>query len=164
MPSSGIIPAYAGSTLSMWRSRMRLGDHPRVRGEHEFFPYDSSRKQGSSPRTRGARCTWRTPQAPPGIIPAYAGSTPSTYYDEELVEDHPRVRGEHERFAHVPVDRRGSSPRTRGALKKSYQKGSFLRIIPAYAGSTQALGSRSACKQDHPRVRGEHRCVGGEVW
>ena len=93
---SGIIPAYAGSTSPRSRSARRdtrssprtrgalgearnpincLRDHPRVRGEHG--------------RARSASFLGY------GIIPAYAGSTPSTATS---------TRG-------VP----GSSPRTRGA-------------------------------------------------
>ena len=52
-----IIPAYAGSTASApgraaWRS-----DHPRIRGEHRLGDYDMTDDHGSSPHTRGARCS-----------------------------------------------------------------------------------------------------------
>ena len=70
-----IIPAYAGSTVSLL-SRARVeADHPRIRGEHEFDQVAGIVEAGSSPHTRGARglptcfcCGGR-------IIPAYAGST-----------------------------------------------------------------------------------------
>ena len=115
--NAGIIPAYAGSTD--WRrfaprvpggssphtrgaqsqhanSRLTVGDHPRIRGEHHTVgecgavcagiipayagsttevPSFLSVATGSSPHTRGARGTrtrWRCP-----------------------LRDHPRIRGEH---------------------------------------------------------------------
>ena len=53
-PSSGIIPACAGST-SGWTSTLTgSGDHPRVRGEHIKFFTCSRTLTGSSPRARGA--------------------------------------------------------------------------------------------------------------
>ena len=50
----GIIPAYAGSTLSWKMLVMMEGDHPRVCGEH--FPDNPFEDGfgGSSPRMRGA--------------------------------------------------------------------------------------------------------------
>ena len=53
----GIIPAYAGSTLSMANTGLGVVDHPRIRGEHLRF-----------------RCVVLELMR---IIPAYAGSTSS---------------------------------------------------------------------------------------
>ena len=113
----GIIPAYAGSTLSTttrsgrWRgssphTRGALGrarprsrgcwDHPRIRGEHSCMSYPPS---------------WGF-----GIIPAYAGST--------------------DRLRRLQDPQRGSSPHTRGALPLGIESIRVERIIPAYAGST----------------------------
>ena len=51
---SGIIPACAGSTLTLAVSRSRARDHPRMCGEH-FDPVESGvRIAGSSPHVRGA--------------------------------------------------------------------------------------------------------------
>ena len=52
----------------------------------------------------------------PGIIPAYAGSTPLPAGPLKSPPDHPRIRGEHYGFANL--------------LELS------TGIIPAYAGST----------------------------
>ena len=57
--------------------------------------------------------------AGPGIIPAYAGSTPDWRGSIQREKDHPRIRGEHLRFRRVVLE--------------------LVRIIPAYAGSTPPL-------------------------
>ena len=50
-----IIPAYAGSTVSLL-SRARVeADHPRIRGEHHDHRCPAEVRRGSSPHTRGAR-------------------------------------------------------------------------------------------------------------
>ena len=70
--------------------------------------------------------------------------------------DHPRIRGEHYGIRHARHDRSGSSPHTRGALLRAAQIHTLFRIIPAYAGSTQALHGERRPRRDHPRIRGEH--------
>ena len=50
----------------------------------------------------------------------------------------------------------GSSPHTRGAPTRHILSAYGTRIIPAYAGSTQAFGYPQATQKDHPRIRGEH--------
>ena len=72
----GIIPAYAGSTIGYQRIRSIAWDHPRVCGEHYQARHLVLEKQGSSPRMRGARVGQHDGRLQPGIIPAYAGSTP----------------------------------------------------------------------------------------
>ena len=70
---------------------------------------------GSSPRMRGARGRPAHPIHVHGIIPAYAGSTTVLLFTSGRSGDHPRVCGEH-RCAYVnAADKRGSSPRMRGA-------------------------------------------------
>ena len=91
----GIIPAYAGSTMPLWVAMVTCRDHPRVCGEHFTALLPSGSGVGSSPRMRGAHNQMRESERVPGIIPAYAGSTPHDGVDGELVRDHPRVCGEH---------------------------------------------------------------------
>ena len=50
----------------------------------------------------------------------------------------------------------GSSPRTRGAPRRSPSRAARARIIPAYAGSTCSRMRANRATGDHPRVRGEH--------
>ena len=45
----------------------------------------------------------------------------------------------------------------RGAPSLNQFVSSFVRIIPAYAGSTSWQSTRLLCCRDHPRVCGEHR-------
>ena len=92
----------------------------------------------------------------PGIIPAYAGSTqaPKPYW--RLRKDHPRVCGEHDTWAGAELSETGSSPRMRGAPFGPVSKICRPGIIPAYAGSTHHYGLSCRCRQDHPRVCGEH--------
>ncbi len=133
--TSGIIPAYAGSTSTCINSPFILRDHPRIRGEHTAVSAGGSRVWGSSPHTRGApppphfQLTYR------GIIPAYAGSTRIDSDLWLLQRDHPRIRGEHGLPYTEPV-MSGSSPHTRGARVVPCRPEGMLGIIPAYAGST----------------------------
>ena len=74
-PSSGIIPACAGSTsLSPCRTLPRR-DHPRMCGEHTAANMDANKNAGSSPHVRGAQYDSATGNLYYGIIPACAGST-----------------------------------------------------------------------------------------
>ena len=71
-----------------------------------------------------------------GIIPAYAGNTRSGRNSCAVLEDHPRVCGEHHRSCVSIVVYGGSSP--------------------AYAGNTFRLSRVVVWRGDHPRVCGEH--------
>ena len=75
IPEPGIIPAYAGNTWNLRRSRTESRDHPRVCGEHEGIARDAKAGTGSSPRMRGTRIVFDWTVYDPGIIPAYAGNT-----------------------------------------------------------------------------------------
>ena len=134
--SVGIIPAYAGSTVTWTAASISRTDHPRIRGEHCLPRLGSLRDSGSSPHTRGARYREIGFETIDRIIPAYAGST------GEFVDC--------ERFS------AGSSPHTRGALYGAGGRRTGTRIIPAYAGSTRIRRNRARRISDHPRIRGEH--------
>ena len=132
-----IIPAYAGSTIRNAYRLMKLKDHPRIRGEHNPGSRRVQSIPGSSPHTRGApRQSFRGVERP-GIIPAYAGSTPPSCPWSCFGSDHPRIRGEHLRNVIIDAQKAGSSPHTRGAP---------VPRMPT-----------SASWRDHPRIRGEHR-------
>ena len=132
----GIIPAYAGSTLPDKCMHVITKDHPRVCGEHCGSIFPNRRQLGSSPRMRGAPATLSVFLTFAGIIPAYAGSTPSFIHPFNPQWDHPRVCGEHAFNASCIFLTVGSSPRMRGAHASGKPRPLARRIIPAYAGST----------------------------
>ena len=70
--------------------------------------------------------------------------------------DHPRIRGEHRLASEMQVTSPGSSPHTRGAQGLDKAISGLRRIIPAYAGSTDATYPFGLWYPDHPRIRGEH--------
>ena len=71
---------------------------------------------GSSPRMRGAPRVNGNLAFKWGIIPAYAGSTPSERMSTPNSWDHPHVCGEHRSTDTDASSKPGSSPRMRGAL------------------------------------------------
>ena len=153
-----IIPASAGSTPGLPRPASPWPDHPRERGEHHRHTPTWRPRDGSSPRARGAlylRCHGATDAR---IIPASAGSTWERRSRRCSRGDHPRERGEHD--VHVFLTRKlnGSSPRARGAPRRSIAEVAGRRIIPASAGSTVQPRCRTRRCPDHPRERGEHAC------
>ena len=152
----GIIPAYAGSTTFLFSYPQKPWDHPRIRGEHQKLCLLPVVAQGSSPHTRGARRVIRRRRPPSRIIPAYAGSTRQSRTDIALLQDHPRIRGEHEARPGRGSFVEGSSPHTRGAPGSSSPARRRRGIIPAYAGSTRRLSLSLSLSWDHPRIRGEH--------
>ena len=158
--STGLIPAYAGSTSSTISAVRASAAHPRLRGEHE---------RASSVARMGG-----------GLIPAYAGSTTDTAGATVIPGAHPRLRGEHGNLTVFATDNQGSSPLTRGALMRCltvpHAPGSSpltrgapaniarridgVGLIPAYAGSTASRPGRIHQPWAHPRLRGEHDCSG----
>ncbi len=152
----GIIPAYAGSTPRHPPSYGCSGDHPRLRGEHSSGSLSHLMPGGSSPLTRGAPIHRALASHIDGIIPAYAVSTMDWLDGHHRVQDHPRLRGEHQPTSKVDLLVRGSSPLTRGARKQPGFLAHRRGIIPAYAGSTYSSAWRSPGMRDHPRLRGEH--------
>ena len=141
----------------------KVVDHPRIRGEHQDPTEPSQENIGSSPHTRGAHLQQPESARAGGIIPAYAGSTPTRPRPSRCRRDHPRIRGEHSiclKFCHLTI---GSSPHTRGARLGVAGVGINVGIIPAYAGSTWVPSTYPALAADHPRIRGEHGPVDGHV-
>ena len=132
----GIIPAYAGSTRAGSSTPAPPSDHPRIRGEHPLTASRSIKRCGSSPHTRGAPGRRLALELSIGIIPAYAGSTGAFPHRAWRSTDHPRIRGEHPSGAPRKNPVAGSSPHTRGAPGHDRPAAHPQGIIPAYAGST----------------------------
>ena len=134
----GIIPAYAGSTLTQ-RARtapptgssphtrgapratgagQRRGrDHPRIRGEHQVVHAQRAEARGIIPAYAGSTMSASLSSTSyPGSSPHTRGAPVSVPPRARASRDHPRIRGEH------------------GCLVGGL--GCLLGIIPAYAGST----------------------------
>ena len=138
-----IIPAYAGSTRRMRTRSSMPQDHPRVCGEHGSGQMIDAASMGSSPRMRGAPESAVPDHQAVRIIPAYAGSTPTSQARGTPPRDHPRVCGEHIHRQGRHACAGGSSPRMRGAPQLPDRQAGGARIIPAYAGSTDESYSRT---------------------
>ena len=133
----GLIPAYAGSTPIAGNGIGGCWAHPRLRGEHTGMKTPRGRAVGSSPLTRGAPRRPRLLHHVPGLIPAYAGSTPALVLASTDDTAHPRLRGEHPSTYLVNPASMGSSPLTRGARHVPTRTAYAQGLIPAYAGSTR---------------------------
>ena len=133
---SGIIPACAGSTGFLRRTRARRRDHPRMCGEHQRFDDGEIYTAGSSPHVRGAQENQGHHWWCRGIIPACAGSTQTLPVSTRPYRDHPRMCGEHDPPCWSLHVFQGSSPHVRGAPKGRSGSKDGTGIIPACAGST----------------------------
>ena len=153
----GIIPACAGSTNSVSHTLGTSGDHPRMCGEHICANSTAIHSAGSSPHVRGAPQDYVSRYGHRGIIPACAGSTTFDSALSSVIEDHPRMCGEHTLTQQgIDVDT-GSSPHVRGALATWNVTIRYSGIIPACAGSTKGRSESTDGIGDHPRMCGEHQ-------
>ena len=151
-----ITPAYAGNTGTRKPYTIFARDHPRLRGEQRLTPTALGIKPGSPPPTRGTLSRLLPECTSSRITPAYAGNTVSTGYLQILIQDHPRLRGEHSPTQVKAVKCIGSPPPTRGTLTKGTLLVFVARITPAYAGNTIQRYIQPGGNRDHPRLRGEH--------
>ena len=135
-PELGIIPAYAGNTITLSAMHEAYWDHPRVCGEHATGASTQVNCTGSSPRMRGTPAVTEATNNTARIIPAYAGNTPAACWKSWQAWDHPRVCGEHQSCLQRIRLSRGSSPRMRGTLRGLTLGLDSPGIIPAYAGNT----------------------------
>ena len=156
---SRLIPAHAGKTDGgRVRSRVRAA-HPRSRGENEALRASSDALMGSSPLTRGKHRRVGDPHQPLGLIPAHAGKTPGRPRRPTLGAAHPRSRGENNARRGMRYRGAGSSPLTRGKLRRNVWRMILPRLIPAHAGKTQGQPGGLPDRQAHPRSRGENELV-----
>ena len=151
-----IIPACAGSTITMRDPHTNEEDHPRMRGVHHFSLLLNHAVLGSSPHARGPLPFFFQFRRGPGIIPACAGSTGGQDGEKQRYRDHPRMRGVHSLVYRLAYSSIGSSPHARGPPHKGVRVIAFKGIIPACAGSTRPMTRSSRRGQDHPRMRGVH--------
>ena len=111
---------------------------------------------GSSPRGRGKRERCHRSETSVGLIPAWAGKTPSRRATSPKRAAHPRVGGENSSSPVGTSPIPGSSPRGRGKHPPCARCGRRPRLIPAWAGKTPSSRPRSTERRAHPRVGGEN--------
>ena len=105
---------------------------------------------------RGKQVRKRRPELARRLIPAYAGKTPSLRPGANHLGAHPRVCGENGAIDTAARPALGSSPRMRGKPFLGFRVKGLPRLIPAYAGKTRELRTRSFALPAHPRVCGEN--------
>ena len=151
-----IIPALAGNTIVAALAYFGGRDHPRSRGEYSNSSIPGGMRTGSSPLSRGIpRPNGHLPHNR-GIIPALAGNTSCLSRAGRFPGDHPRSRGEYVPLAFQRGREGGSSPLSRGILRRVFLGLLRSRIIPALAGNTLRTERTHHVTQDHPRSRGEY--------
>ena len=111
---------------------------------------------GSSPLTRGKLDGRWSGERRGGLIPAHAGKTPGCGQRRRAMRAHPRSRGENTRTRTAGISQSGSSPLTRGKLRRLGRSRAGPGLIPAHAGKTAASAAATLLWRAHPRSRGEN--------
>ena len=156
-PTTRLIPAHAGKTLSRLSTLLRARAHPRSRGENSGPSIKSASPWGSSPLTRGKHSVAVHRRDDEGLIPAHAGKTGITFCIRFSTWAHPRSRGENEAGDEKGSTFEGSSPLTRGKRRRCFVRTKQQGLIPAHAGKTKGKAIVSFDPGAHPRSRGENQ-------
>ena len=157
------IPACAGNTLHPVLLLLILSVHPRMRGEHRNTSPTHAAASGSSPHARGTLYHDNSKTIIERFIPACAGNTCFATPSMAVSMVHPRMRGEHARWAGADVRAVGSSPHARGTPGGNWHFRGAHRFIPACAGNTSVQGEGRGKGAVHPRMRGEHTGHSGRL-
>ena len=155
-----LIPAWAGKTVIDAMSCSIVGAHPRVGGENSTSSKAGASLLGSSPRGRGKLSQWSIWVSQCRLIPAWAGKTGKIVPVTSAARAHPRVGGENSGSQGRGPRIGGSSPRGRGKHMRATGLSQTARLIPAWAGKTQALDVDHHPHAAHPRVGGENPQLG----
>ena len=157
----GLIPARAGTTVTLNSFWGFLRAHPRSRGDHTAAKASGQSYQGSSPLARGPRPPPYQPLVRVGLIPARAGTTRLVPPRKSQEGAHPRSRGDHANAPSASKVSPGSSPLARGPRQENIQNPRDDGLIPARAGTTNLLMPVSPGFWAHPRSRGDHAAQQG---
>ena len=157
-----LIPAHAGKTTWTGAYSPPTKAHPRSRGENRCGHRRGCGRRGSSPLTRGKHRRPARDRRGLGLIPAHAGKTTPTPRSSSLLRAHPRSRGENAAGIEATIRDEGSSPLTRGKLRRLCGLKSSTGLIPAHAGKTGTSKRRSSRARAHPRSRGENKDGAGK--
>ena len=152
----GLIPAHAGKTTPPSTNSEPLRAHPRSRGENSSGRGCPETPGGSSPLTRGKHPHVGGGACQGGLIPAHAGKTLTPTPQNLVDRAHPRSRGENYATQRNPDRPTGSSPLTRGKLRRACCARIRFGLIPAHAGKTWRLQLARRVRWAHPRSRGEN--------
>ena len=163
LPAPGLIPAHAGKTLFQQAEQIRVGAHPRSRGENLGGLVENRARQGSSPLTRGKPRKRGAGQDRRRLIPAHAGKTARERDADGGVGAHPRSRGENDYHEHMSALTSGSSPLTRGKRVSRVVDLIDPGLIPAHAGKTHHVTVDATGTRAHPRSRGENTPISTDV-
>ena len=158
---AGLIPALAGTTQSVNRSRARHRAHPRAGGDDVPVGFSPGETEGSSPRWRGRRPTRGASHSHQGLIPALAGTTSTRTSMTSSARAHPRAGGDDCCVPPGAVLVLGSSPRWRGRLLVEERPSEWGGLIPALAGTTPRSGGSGSSERAHPRAGGDDAVVWG---
>ena len=157
------IPARAGNTSSQRPSLKAATVHPRSRGEHFDLRAQRSAFYGSSPLARGTHIGPCSRPMQRRFIPARAGNTAPRRRGPRLGSVHPRSRGEHKSRECFEPASLGSSPLARGTPLRRPRRRGRRRFIPARAGNTRIHRTCPSPSSVHPRSRGEHITIYGQM-
>ena len=150
-----ITPACAGKSGLGYTSLCMRWDHPRLRGEKIFIHLNHWRAQGSPPLARGKERKTKEKPTCFGITPACAGKREGMFDCEDVIRDHPRLRGEKLKSLMRFRRRMGSPPLARGKGFCRSPSSGKPRITPACAGKRLLCPRFGSLSRDHPRLRGE---------
>ena len=151
-----LIPAHAGKTAPLLQLPQARAAHPRSRGENSARCMSAAGVVGSSPLTRGKLAGLLVFVGIFRLIPAHAGKTSLQTTCSSRHGAHPRSRGENFVADYVLFKAWGSSPLTRGKLRRRCPKHEGVRLIPAHAGKTATRRRTKSPQRAHPRSRGEN--------
>ena len=153
---TGSSPLTRGKLRSYPARTTALVAHPRSRGENALPVKINEVSSGSSPLTRGKPSADQPHYVGKGLIPAHAGKTLPRGNRQSAGTAHPRSRGENSLDPPADSSPQGSSPLTRGKLRRDDRGGIVSRLIPAHAGKTSASRWVTSLRGAHPRSRGEN--------